>query len=66
MPETVFDRINARILALQEDPRPPGVRKLGGGLEGWRIRAGDYCFLYQIDDGTQTVVIVRVKHRREV
>jgi len=66
LPDSVFDRINARILALQQDPRPSGVLKLSGGLEGWRIRVGDYRILYQIDDGAQTVTIVRVKHRREV
>jgi mRNA interferase RelE/StbE len=66
LPDSVFDRINARILALQDDLRPPGGRKLSGALEGWRIRVGDYRILYQIDDGAQTVTVVRVKHRREV
>ena len=66
LPHAMFERVNERILALREDPRPPGVRKLVGALEGWRIRVGDYRILYQIDDDAQTVTVVRVKHRREV
>jgi mRNA interferase RelE/StbE len=66
LPSTLFERVNERILALRDDPRPHGVRKLVGALEGWRIRVGDYRILYQIDDDAQTVTVVRVKHRRDV
>jgi mRNA interferase RelE/StbE len=65
LPRALFERVNERILSLRDDPRPHGVRKLVGALEGWRIRVGDYRILYQIDDDAQTVTIVRVKHRRE-
>ena len=64
--QVILWRVNEKILALRHNPRPPGVRKLVGALEGWRIRMGDYRILYQIDDDAQTVTIVRVKHRREV
>lgn len=66
LPRPLFDRINERILALREEPRPVGVRKLQGGVEGWRIRVGDYRIIYQIDDGARTVTIIRVRHRRDV
>jgi mRNA interferase RelE/StbE len=62
----LFQRVNTKILTLRDDPRPAGAQKLAGGLEGWRIRVGDYRILYQIDDTAQTVTIVRVKHRRDV
>ena len=39
LPRPIFLRINQHILALGNDPRPPGVRKLKGALEGWRRRA---------------------------
>ncbi len=65
LPSVFFERVNERILSLRDDPRPHGVRKLVGALEGWRIRVGDHRILYQIDDDAQTVTIVRVKHRRE-
>ena len=66
LPRVLFERVNERILSLRDDPRPHGVRKLSGALEGWRVRVGDYRILYQIDDEAQTVTIVRVRHRREV
>jgi mRNA interferase RelE/StbE len=62
----IFQRVNTKILTLGDEPRPPGVRKLTGPLEGWRIRVGDYRILYQIDDSEQAVTIVRVRHRRDV
>ena len=65
-PNALFLRINQHILALRDNPRPPGVRKLQGDLEGWRVRVGDYRIVYQIDDDAKTVTIVRVRHRRDV
>ena len=64
--EPVFTRINERILALRDDPRPAGVRKLQGQQEGWRIRVGDYRVIYLVDDSARSVTIVRVRHRRDV
>jgi len=65
-PNALFLRINQHILALRDNPRPPGVRKLQGDLEGWRVRVGDYRIVYQVDDDAKTVTIVRVRHRRDV
>ena len=70
LPRPLFQRINRHILALRDDPRPAGTRKLKGALEGtlggWRIRVGDYRIVYQIDDGSESVTVVRVRHRRDV
>ncbi len=66
LPKNTLRQINRKILILKTNPRPSGVRKLTGALEGWRIQAGDYRIVYQIDDSAQAVTIVRVKHRREV
>ncbi len=66
LPRSLFRRVNQQILALREEPRPPGVRKLKGNIEGWRVRVGDYRIVFQIDDTAQTVTIIRVRHRREV
>lgn len=66
LPRSTFKRLNRQILALRDDPRPPGVKKLTGRLEGWRVRVGQYRVLYQIDDETKTITIARVRHRRDV
>lgn len=65
LPPPTRDRIAKRLLTLEENPRPPGVRKLQAH-KGYRLRVGDYRVLYTIDDGTQLVTIYAVGHRREV
>ena len=47
---------------LAENPRLPGSRKLRG-LEGYRLRVGDYRVLYEVDDAAQRVVVYRVMAR---
>jgi len=64
--DSVFTRIDRKILALADDPPPPGCRKLRGYKDQWRIRAGDWRVVYLIDDRAKLVTIARVAHRREV
>jgi len=61
----LFDRISARLVALAEEPRPPGAEKLAG-LEAFRLRVGDYRVVYEVDDSVRLVIVTRVRHRREV
>lgn len=60
------ERIARRILALAEDPRPPGVEKLSGTNEKYRIRQGDFRILYEIQDDVLMVYVVRIGDRKEV
>ncbi len=62
---TTFHRIIPQIRTLAENPRPSGCRKLIGSKNDWRIRIGDYRVLYEIDEKTRAVRIMRVRHRRE-
>ncbi len=50
LPDSVSDRIFPKIKALGANPRPNGCKKLVGGKNLWRIRAGDYRVIYTIDD----------------
>ena len=59
-------RVLAAIASLEDEPRPPGVRKLVGEENAWRIRTGDFRVIYEIDDGLVSVLVVRVGHRRDV
>ena len=61
----IRSRITQALLALEQEPRPPGVAKLSGTANGWRIRVGDYRILFEVDDDAQTVLVLRVAHRRE-
>ena len=58
-------RLSTKILSLESNPRPRGVKKLSG-REEYRLRVGDYRILYIIDDRKHIVTVVAVGHRREV
>jgi mRNA interferase RelE/StbE len=64
IPEPDFKRVAKAILNLEDDPRPRGCRKLRG-VEGWRIRVGDWRVLYHIDDQKRLVTLVEIRRRRE-
>lgn len=51
-------RIQAAILLLGSDPRPPGAQKLVN-RDAWRVRVRDYRIIYQIRDRTLLVVVFR-------
>ena len=64
--DPLFERIDRRILALADDPRPVGSKKPKGFKESWRIRVGDWRVVYLVDDAAKLATITRVAHRREV
>ena len=66
LPKDVQRRIDQRLLALQEHPRPTGIKALKGDAGVLRLRVGDYRVLYTVNDVQVVVVIVSVGHRREV
>ena len=59
-------RVVSAIDALAGDPRPPGVRKLAGSENVYRVRVADYRIVYQVFDDVLIVHVVRVGHRRDV
>ncbi len=65
LPERERRRVTAGMLALADNPRPPGCQKLSG-MEGYRLRVGRYRILYVVDDAPRTVTIYEIGHRREV
>ncbi len=62
--ESVFERVTARIALLAGDPRPSGSQKLTG-LSAYRVRVGDYRIIYEVSDASRTVIVTRVRHRRD-
>ena len=53
-----------RIQQLAVEPRRPQVEKLTG-LDGYRLRVGDYRVLFTIDDHANSLTIYRIRHRRD-
>jgi mRNA interferase RelE/StbE len=64
-PKRDVKRILQRIRALMGDPRPPGCEKLSN-LERYRVRQGAYRIIYEINDDSRVVRVVRVGHRRDI
>ncbi len=60
-----FERICAAVDQLAEDPRPPGVRKIEGTKQAYRVRVGAYRIVYEIYDREGFVLLLRVSRRWE-
>jgi len=58
-------RVLRAVLALADDPRPLGCRKLQGYDDIYRIRIGRYRVLYSIDQSRIIVSVLKVAHRRD-
>jgi mRNA interferase RelE/StbE len=65
LPNAIASRIEDRLLELEDDPRPPGCKKLKG-RDAWRIRIGDYRVIYEINDGQLVITVIVIGHRKEV
>jgi mRNA interferase RelE/StbE len=57
-------KIVRRINQLITNPRPVGVQKLSDD-EGYRIRIGNYRILFTIKDKEKSILIYRIKHRKD-
>ena len=66
LPKKVQARLINAAHQLADDPRPPGVKKLAGDENTWRIRLGRYRILYEIHDKRLVVLVVRVGHRKDI
>ena len=65
IPNQDVKRILKRINSLRENPRAEGSIKLSG-QERYRVRQGVYRIVYEIQDTTLTIFVVKVAHRSEV
>ena len=64
LPPADTARLRGPILALAQDPRPPGAAALVGS-SFWRLRVGDARIVYAIDDAEHRIVVLRVVRRNE-
>jgi mRNA interferase RelE/StbE len=59
-------RVERKIESLADDPRPSGVKLLSLKERIYRVRAGDFRILYQVNDRVLTILVIAIGHRREV
>ncbi len=65
LPDDVAEDLLEAIVALSDNPRPNGCKKLKG-RSGYRIRKGVYRIIYDIFDKQLLVEVVAIGHRREI
>ena len=65
LPKQNYSRIRDLLVALANNPRPSGCKKLIG-REGWRLRAGNYRVIYEIDDDHKRVTVLDIGHRKDI
>jgi mRNA interferase RelE/StbE len=63
-PGILRQRIIEKFDEISKNPRGTDSKKLGE--ETYRVRVGDYRIVYQVNDTKRTVVVTRIRHRREV
>ncbi len=66
LPARVVQKIIPVIVSLEENPRPPGCKKLKGYADLWRIRIGNYRIIYSIEDSILLVDIREVGDRKDI
>jgi mRNA interferase RelE/StbE len=64
--KAIVPRLQAKIDALAENPRPDGCKKLQGFENRYRIRVGEYRVIYEIHDDVLLVLIVKVGPRGDI
>lgn len=67
-PGKIRAQIVKKAKALQQNPCPPGCKKLvnihTSGEAVWRIRSGDYRILYVVRE--HEVLVIDIDHRKDV
>ena len=62
----IIPRIVSVVESLAIEPFPPGVRKLQGAQKTYRIRSGNYRIIYEVIHERIVIVIIRIRHRKDV
>ncbi|NVO04148.1 MAG: type II toxin-antitoxin system RelE/ParE family toxin [Bacteroidetes bacterium] len=65
MTDELADKLENKMLTLEDNPRPIGYKKLKG-RNAFRIREGDYRIIYEINDLQIIVTVVNVGHRKNI
>jgi len=65
MSDYIAEPIHNAIIALGENPRPTGYKKLKG-RNAYRIRIGDYRIIYEIIDDKLIIKIITIGRRNNI
>ena len=65
LPDNVVDKLEERMLQLEQNPKPDDCIKLKG-RDAYRIRVGNYRIIYDIQENILIITIIKVGHRKEI
>ena len=65
LPAKDRSRVVTKVRGLADNPRPQGCEKLAG-RDLLRVRQGKYRVLYEVEDQSQVITIIKIGHRRDV
>ena len=54
------------MLALGEEPHPPGSRKLTGYDDVFRVRVGVYRIIYSVSGRRLVIIMLKIGHRKDI
>ena len=72
--QKVLDKMDAELRGrmvramrlLEDNPRHPGIARMSGPDDLYRVRVGNWRIVYAIRDRELVVLVIRIGHRREV
>ena len=59
-------RVVRAVMALADQPRPRGARKLTGFDDVFRIRVGRFRVLYSVSDARLVILVLKIGHRKDI
>ena len=59
-------RIKRKIDALADNLPEPATTKMKGNNNFHKIRAGDYRIIYEINNDTLVILVVKIGHRKDI
>jgi mRNA interferase RelE/StbE len=66
LPANVASKIDEKIQALAQNPRPDGCKKLEGYSNAYRIRYSDYRVVYTIQNHALIIEVVHIGNRKDI
>ncbi len=64
LPHNIQRQIAVKINSLAKTPFPASCKVLRGE-NAYRLRSGDYRILYMVDKPSETVTVVKIRHRKD-
>jgi len=66
LPQKEIKRIKRKIDALAENLPEPAITKMKGNNNFHKIRVGDYRIIYEINNDTLVILVVKIGHRKDI